>query len=235
MSSPEASPRRNPRIRVGLTGLTLALAPAPAQAVSGVFISEIHYDDAGTDAGEFVEVTAPAGTDLSTTRSCSTTAPPTCPTTPTPCRHGDRPAGRLGDRGRRLPRRRAPERRPADGIALVHAARGRVPLLRGHADADRLRPRRPAGLDQHRGDRGQQHAGRPLAPAPGERFLGRSRRQHEGHAQRVRRWRLRRLAATTEPDVDRDRRRADDARRPRTRSAARRRTPGRPRATSRRA
>ena len=29
-----------------VTGLSLALAPAPAQAVSGVFISEIHYDNA---------------------------------------------------------------------------------------------------------------------------------------------------------------------------------------------
>ena len=30
-----------------------------------VFISEIHYDNAGTDAGEAVEVFGPAGTDLS--------------------------------------------------------------------------------------------------------------------------------------------------------------------------
>ncbi|KAA1417004.1 ExeM/NucH family extracellular endonuclease [Nocardioides humilatus] len=48
------------------TGLALGLAPSPAHAVTGVFISEIHYDNSGTDAGEFVEVTAPAGTDLST-------------------------------------------------------------------------------------------------------------------------------------------------------------------------
>lgn len=50
---------------VALTGLTLALPAAPAQAVGGVFISEIHYDNASTDTGEFVEITAPAGTDLS--------------------------------------------------------------------------------------------------------------------------------------------------------------------------
>ena len=47
------------------TGLSLALVPAPAHAVTGVFISEIHYDNASTDVGEFVEVTAPAGTALS--------------------------------------------------------------------------------------------------------------------------------------------------------------------------
>jgi hypothetical protein len=29
-----------------------------------VFINEIHYDNAGTDAGEAIEVAAPAGTDL---------------------------------------------------------------------------------------------------------------------------------------------------------------------------
>jgi 5'-nucleotidase len=49
-----------------VTGLTLALPATPAQAVGGVFISEIHYDNTGGDVGEFVEVTAPAGTDLST-------------------------------------------------------------------------------------------------------------------------------------------------------------------------
>ncbi|MEP6760237.1 MAG: ExeM/NucH family extracellular endonuclease [Sporichthyaceae bacterium] len=41
----------------------------PAQAVPGtgsnVFINEIHYDNAGTDSGEAVEVAARAGTDLS--------------------------------------------------------------------------------------------------------------------------------------------------------------------------
>ncbi|HET9132703.1 MAG TPA: hypothetical protein VFN90_00230, partial [Gemmatimonadales bacterium] len=46
--------------------------PAPARlnassaaSVPSVRISEIHYDNTGTDAGEFVEVSAPAGTDLS--------------------------------------------------------------------------------------------------------------------------------------------------------------------------
>src|SRR5580765_6132693 len=35
------------------------------QAPGDIFISELHYDNAGTDLGEFVEITAPAGTDLS--------------------------------------------------------------------------------------------------------------------------------------------------------------------------
>ncbi len=36
---------------------------APAQAQQ-VFINEFHYDNAGTDTGEFIEVAGPAGTDL---------------------------------------------------------------------------------------------------------------------------------------------------------------------------
>jgi len=52
--------------------LLAALVPALAlsrvravQAPGDIFISELHYDNAGTDTGEFVEITAPAGTDLS--------------------------------------------------------------------------------------------------------------------------------------------------------------------------
>src|SRR5699024_25539 len=37
----------------------------PAYAAGEVFISEIHYDNAGTDTGEAIEVQAPEGTDLS--------------------------------------------------------------------------------------------------------------------------------------------------------------------------
>jgi len=40
---------------VGITG-----------TVAGVYINEFHYDNAGSDTGEFVEVAGPAGTDLST-------------------------------------------------------------------------------------------------------------------------------------------------------------------------
>lgn len=46
----------------------LTLAGPPAQAVAPddgtVFINELHYDNAGTDSGEAVEIAGPAGTDL---------------------------------------------------------------------------------------------------------------------------------------------------------------------------
>jgi hypothetical protein len=40
----------------------------PAQAGTGpaVFINEVHYDNTGTDTGEFIEIAGPAGTDLAT-------------------------------------------------------------------------------------------------------------------------------------------------------------------------
>ena len=40
------------------------LAWTPAHATTMVFINEIHYDNAGTDVGETVEIAGPAGTDL---------------------------------------------------------------------------------------------------------------------------------------------------------------------------
>ncbi len=43
------------QVNVGITG-----------NVDGVYINEIHYDNAGGDVGEFIEVAGPAGTDLST-------------------------------------------------------------------------------------------------------------------------------------------------------------------------
>ena len=54
---------------LALIGGGLALAtPVAAVAASDssmVFINELHYDNDGTDTGEFVEVAGPAGTDLS--------------------------------------------------------------------------------------------------------------------------------------------------------------------------
>ena len=42
-----------------------SMAPAPVPgSTSTVFINEFHYDNAGTDAGEFIEIAGPAGTDL---------------------------------------------------------------------------------------------------------------------------------------------------------------------------
>src|SRR5512138_3614566 len=51
-----------------VTILALMLMALPAGSVlaapTGVFINEIHYDNAGTDSGEAIEVAGPAGTDL---------------------------------------------------------------------------------------------------------------------------------------------------------------------------
>ncbi len=42
-----------------------SMAPAPVPGSSStVFINEFHYDNTGTDTGEFIEVAGPAGTDL---------------------------------------------------------------------------------------------------------------------------------------------------------------------------
>jgi len=42
-----------------------SMAPAPIPGSnSTVFINEFHYDNTGTDAGEFIEIAGPAGTDL---------------------------------------------------------------------------------------------------------------------------------------------------------------------------
>jgi uncharacterized protein len=48
----------------GLTGLTAVPATAHAPDDGQVFVNEIHYDNAGTDEGEAIEVVGPAGTDL---------------------------------------------------------------------------------------------------------------------------------------------------------------------------
>ena len=61
---------RRPLVLSALAAVVVAsvAASAPAGAVvdpsSTVFINELHYDNTGTDAGEAVEIAAPAGTDL---------------------------------------------------------------------------------------------------------------------------------------------------------------------------
>ncbi|SNS50857.1 hypothetical protein SAMN06893096_104422 [Geodermatophilus pulveris] len=53
------------RAAVGLTAASLAVVGLPAVAAAAPatpYISEVHYDDAGDDTGEFVEVTLPPGT-----------------------------------------------------------------------------------------------------------------------------------------------------------------------------
>ena len=54
---------------IGMAGMAAAggAAPLPCLAYDvspSVYISEIHYDNSGTDTGEKVEITGPAGTDL---------------------------------------------------------------------------------------------------------------------------------------------------------------------------
>lgn len=53
-------------MRVALTALSamLVLSAIAAPARADVFINEIHYDNAGTDVGERIEILAPAGTSL---------------------------------------------------------------------------------------------------------------------------------------------------------------------------
>lgn len=49
-----------------LLALLLSFQTAlPTKAQTSIFINELHYDNTGADAGEFVEVAGPAGTDLS--------------------------------------------------------------------------------------------------------------------------------------------------------------------------
>ena len=67
-----STPSRRRRGTISTSVLALLAAPlalvAPASANPGgtseVFINEFHYDNGGTDSGEFVEVANPAGADL---------------------------------------------------------------------------------------------------------------------------------------------------------------------------
>lgn len=58
------------RVAVGLAvGLIMALGARSGINAQSVFINEIHYDNAGTDTGEAIEIAGPAGTDLTGWRS----------------------------------------------------------------------------------------------------------------------------------------------------------------------
>jgi predicted extracellular nuclease len=65
-----AAPRRGFRYSISLAAVfamvlaVLPFLPGTAQGAVPVFINEIHYDNAGTDVGEAIEVAGPAGTDL---------------------------------------------------------------------------------------------------------------------------------------------------------------------------
>ena len=51
-------------MKTGIRGLVPALLLCPGLATAGVWINEIHYDNAGTDTGERIEVAGDAGTSL---------------------------------------------------------------------------------------------------------------------------------------------------------------------------
>ncbi|MDQ4039733.1 MAG: hypothetical protein M3313_15630 [Actinomycetota bacterium] len=66
--NPCAAPATLALLTAGIVATSVAVTgPASAFAApdSVVFINEIHYDNTGTDAGEAIEIAAPAGTDLS--------------------------------------------------------------------------------------------------------------------------------------------------------------------------
>src|SRR5262245_8983842 len=44
--------------------MVAGIATVRGQSGPAVFINEIHYDNVGTDTGEFIEIAGPAGTDL---------------------------------------------------------------------------------------------------------------------------------------------------------------------------
>ena len=67
-----STPSRRRRGTISASVLALLAAPlalvtaaaANPGATSDVFINEFHYDNGGTDSGEFVEVANPAGADM---------------------------------------------------------------------------------------------------------------------------------------------------------------------------
>ena len=53
------------RVLLLAIAMVMTLIPAtPGGADAHIFISELQYDNAGTDVGEAIEVTAPAGMDM---------------------------------------------------------------------------------------------------------------------------------------------------------------------------
>ena len=124
-----------------LAGLLAAAPSAVAVAPdSSVFINELHYDNAGTDAGEFVEVAGPAGTrpDRLEGRALQRRQRSAVH----PGGHADRRARRRHRHRLRLPGRspisgppeRRPRRRRAGGRRRGRRA---VPLLRGRRSPPR--------------------------------------------------------------------------------------------------
>ena len=143
--------------------LTAAALIVLAGAAAQVRISEIHYDNTGTDTGEAIEISAPAGTDLTGwTRSCSTTAPVARVTyTRSPDRRRCRPpAARAACWSSTIPRTESRTALPtASRWSTYFDDGGRIPLLRRRRSTATNGPR-SATSDRHR--RARRPAPRPI-------------------------------------------------------------------------
>ena len=156
MLRPKASRRATPLAT--LTALALLAGALPLATVSAftqnpatVWINEIHYDNAGTDAGEAIEVAGPAGTDLTGWIAGALqrqTGGATYDTTRCPPVSIPDQGGGIGSAVVDVPRERHPERVLRWDRPCRRRADGRpVPLLRGDAHRYQWTGRR---ADQHR-------------------------------------------------------------------------------------
>ena len=148
-------------VPLAMLGGLLAAAPSAVAVApdSAVFINELHYDNAGGDVGEFVEVAGPAGTDLTGWRIVPYNG--SGGATYTPRRTLDRDAGRR--HGHRLRVQRSRDRSTGLQNGAPDGARagrrlwrvGPVPVVRGFIRRDE-RPRRRSDEHRHRRRRGRQ-------------------------------------------------------------------------------
>ena len=174
-------------------GLTVAGAlTLSSLATAQVRISEIHYDNAGADAGEAIEVSAPPAPTSPAGRSFSTTAP-TAPSydTGAAARAGPRDLRRARRRRPELPRQRHPERhRPTRWRSSTARHRRRISFLRRCLRGDQRSGGGLTSTDIGASQNGTA-AGRPLAAA---RCRGSLDPEHE-HVRRLQRRRCGAAAA----------------------------------------
>ena len=131
---------RGRNLFLGVFGVCALLGSALASAQSTVRFSEIHYDNAGTDAGEAIEISGPAGADVTGWQVVALQRQQR-----RGLRHQDaerrdpRDLRRARCAGRQLSGERNPERhaRTAWRWSMPAAAVDRVPLVRGHVRGGR--------------------------------------------------------------------------------------------------
>ena len=177
--APVAYPRRSmhaafrrPLVLSALAAVVVAsvAASAPAGAVadpsSTVFINELHYDNIGTDAGEAVEIAAPAGTDLTGwTVVLYNGNGGAVYDTDALTRRRRRPRRRLRHGRAHVPSQRDPERSARRaGPRRSGGCGGAVPQLRGHVHRGRRSCQWP-DVDRHRRRPSRHRAGRFVAGA----------------------------------------------------------------------